>query len=464
MALWPRARPIGGVRRAPVDRWSPNRRTWRPQSEYRLRVSLSGRNVLQIGEVRFLVGARIAGGLGGSALVTIVGFQVYEATQSALALGGLGLVEAIPALGLSLFGGHLADRRDRRSIVLLTTAFTVLAALALAFIARPDSGLGLPAILAVIFASGVAGGLLQPATSAFEAQVIPIEFAASGASWLSSVSLVGGILGPVLGGFATAVFGLSATYLVIAVLFGIEVGCIALIAKKPRPIATPNESLRESLSVGIRYVRGSQAMLGAMALDLFAVLFGGAVALLPIFATDVLHVGPAGLGVLRTAPSVGALLVMLVATRRPPMRRAGPSLLIAVAGFGLSILVFAVSTNFYLSIAALFMTGVTDGVSVIIRSVIMRVLSPERLRGRIASVNWIFIGASNQLGAFESGVAASILGTVPSVVAGGFVTLLVVGLVALRAPGLRRLDLAHQIAIGGAADPLGPAASVESAV
>ena len=392
----------------------------------------------------------MASGLATSALVTVVGFQVYELTRSALALGGLGLVEAIPALGLSLFGGHLADRHDRRSIVLLTTTVLIACALALAAISRPESGLDLTAILGVIFASGVAGGLLQPATPAFEAQVVPLEFAASGASWLSSVSLTGGILGPLLGGVAVAGLGITATYSLIAVLFAIEVGCIALIARKARPVATPNESLRTSLSLGIRYVRRSEAMLGAMALDLFAVLFGGAVALLPIFATDVLNVGPAGLGVLRTAPSVGALLVMLVATRRPPMRRAGPALLIAVAGFGLSILVFAVSKNFYLSIAALFMTGVTDGVSVIIRTVILRVLSPEHLRGRIASVNWIFIGASNQLGAFESGVVASILGTVPSVIAGGVVTLFVVVLVAVKAPALRRLDLAHHIALGSA--------------
>ena len=178
-----------------------------------------------------------------------------------------------------------------------------------------------------------------------------------------------------------------------------------------------------------------------MALDLFAVFFGGAIALLPLFATEILHVGPAGLGVLRTAPSVGALLVMLVATRRPPSRNAGPILLVSVAGFGVSMIVFGLSTTFVLSLAALFVSGVTDGVSMVIRMSIVRVFSPERIRARVASVNWIFIGASNELGAFESGIAARLFGAVPSVVAGGLLTLGVVGFVAATVPALRRLDL-----------------------
>jgi MFS family permease len=413
--------------------------------EYRLRVPPSARSFFQIGEIRALIGARMAGGITFAALATIVGLQVYELTKNPLALGWLGLVEAIPAVGLSLFGGHLADRRDRRSIVLICTAALLACTLALAYISLPESGLGLLAILAVIFLSGVAGGILQPATSAFEAQVVPLEFAAKGASALSSVSLAGMIAGPALAGVAYAVLGITVTYVLTAALVGVELACLAVIGRKPLPPPTVGESLRESIAVGIRYVVRSQAMLGAMALDLFAVLFGGAVALLPIFATDILHVGPIGLGIMRTAPSVGALVVMLAATRRPPMRRAGPALLISVAGFGLSILVFALSTNFYLSVIALFFSGLTDGVSVIIRSVIMRVMSPEALRGRIASVNWIFIGASNQVGAFESGFAASLFGTVPSVVGGAIVTLFVVAFVALRAPGLRRLNLARHI-------------------
>jgi MFS family permease len=201
------------------------------------------------------------------------------------------------------------------------------------------------------------------------------------------------------------------------------------------------ESMIQSVMAGIRFVRRSRVLLGSMSLDLFAVFFGGAIALLPVFATDILDVGPAGLGLLRTAPSIGALAVMLVATRRPPSRRAGPALLICVAGFGVSMLVFGLSTTFWLSMVALFFSGVTDGVSMIIRMSIGRIFTPDALRGRVSSVNWVFIGASNELGAFESGFLARILGTVPSVVAGALVTLGVVGFVAATVPELRRLNL-----------------------
>jgi MFS family permease len=201
---------------------------------------------------------------------------------------------------------------------------------------------------------------------------------------------------------------------------------------------------------GVRYVLRTPALIGSMALDLFAVFFGGAIALLPVFASDVLHVGPIGLGIMRTAPSIGALLVMLVATRRPPGRHAGRSLLVCVAGFGLSMIVFGMSTTFIVSIGALFVSGVTDGVSMIIRSTILRVLSPEAIRGRVAAVNWVFIGASNELGAFESGVAARLFGAVPTVVAGGVFTLAIVGAVAVTVPSLRRFDLDNATLTGPA--------------
>ena len=209
----------------------------------------------------------------------------------------------------------------------------------------------------------------------------------------------------------------------------------------PEPVA--GEPFLGSLLGGIRYVAKSPPLLGSMALDLFAVFFGGAIALLPVFATDILHVGAAGLGVLRTAPSLGALVVMLAATRWPPSRHAGRTLFVCVAGFGVSMIVFGLSTSFAISLAALFVSGVTDGISMVIRATILRVLSPEAIRGRVAAVNWVFIGASNELGAFESGVAARLLGTVTAVVAGGVLTLVVVGAVAVLVPGLRHLDLEH---------------------
>jgi MFS family permease len=381
-----------------------------------------------------------------TALATVVAFQTYDITRQPLALGLLGLVEAIPALGLMLIGGHLADRRDRRNIVLVTSLVLVVGAVVLAVASLSPALLGLPLILAVVFTVGVAAGFERPAFSAFEAQVIPLEHASSGTSYLGSVWTAAGILGPAVGGLAVAIIGLPATYVGIAVLLAISSGCIALISRKPAPAPEVGEKFWDSLAGGVRYVGRNQPLLGSMALDLFAVFFGGAIALLPVFATDILHVGPVGLGLLRTAPTAGALLAMLVTSRYRPMRLAGPIFLTCVAIFGVSMLVFGFSTNFFLSMAALFVSGLADGVSVVIRAVILRVESPEGLRGRIASVNFVFIGASNELGAFESGVAASVFGVVPSIVAGGVVTLVVVAVVALTLPQLRRLDLQRRLA------------------
>jgi MFS family permease len=342
-------------------------------------VSQSPRAVLRLPEFRSLMGARLTNAVAASALATVVGFQVYQLTRDPLSLGLLGLVEAIPALSLSIIGGHVADRHDRRSIVLITSATLVVLVGLLAVIANSIAGagdqLGLGAILAVIFVSGIASGFERPAFTAFEAQVIPIEQVTVGTSIASSVWITGAIAGPALGGIAVAIVGLPATYALLAVLLAISTGCIALIPRKPMPTPEPGERIRDSLRVGVRFVFRSQVLWGSMALDLFAVLFGGVVALLPIFA-DILGVGPVGLGLMRTAPSAGALLSTIVATRLPPRARAGRTLLVAVAGFGISILVFAVSTNFILSMFALFMTGVTDGVSMVIRNVTVRIYSP----------------------------------------------------------------------------------------
>ncbi len=398
------------------------------------------RRLLALPEFRALLAARVTNSLGMSALVTVVAFQVYDITRDPLALGWLGLVEAIPALSLALFGGHLADRRDRRSIVVVASSVVTACAIALAVLSANGS-VALLAILAVIFATGVASGFERPAQTALEAQVVPRADAARGISFLSSVSLGGSIVGPAIGGIAIAIVGLATTYAGVAILLAISTVALALIGKKPIPERIAGEPILTSLLGGIRYVARTPVMVGSMALDLFAVFFGGAVALLPVFASDILFVGPVGLGVLRTAPSLGALLVMVYATRRPPGRQAGRTLLVAVAGFGVSMIVFGSSTIFAVSLIALVFAGITDGISMIIRNTILRVMSPERIRGRVASVNWVFIGASNELGAFESGVAARLFGTVPSVIGGGVLTLAVVATVAWLVPGLRNLDI-----------------------
>jgi len=413
--------------------------------------------LLRLPEFRAFLAARGLAALGMSAIATVVAFQTYEVTGEPLALGLLGLVEAIPALGLMLFGGHVADRRDRRSIIIVTGILLVLGALALALMSLDPESLSLAGILVVVFLIGVAAGFERPAMTAFEAQVIPIEHATRGASLTGSAWTAATIVGPASAGLAIAFIGIPATYLALAGLLAIAVWCVTRIGRKPMPEPRAGESVVASLSSGVRYVVGHEVLLGSMALDLFAVFFGGAIALLPVFAADILHVGPIGLGLLRTAPAIGALLSMLATARLPPKRRAGPIFLTCVAIFGVSMLVFGLSTDFLLSLTALFVAGLADGVSVVIRIVIVRVESPEAMRGRIASVNHVFIGASNELGAFESGVTATILGVVPSVIAGGLVTLAVVAAVAVLAPELRRLDLGRRMIEGPGVQPLAPA-------
>lgn len=396
---------------------------------------------LRLPEFRYWMGAAAFATLASRALAVALGYQIYALSHDPLALGILGLVEAIPAIGLALFGGHTADRYDRRTIVLITRAVSVLAAVAFALLSANSHTFGLAALYAVVFVAGIARGFADPANSAFEAQVIPRELYVNASTWSGTMWQATSIVGPALGGFAYAFLGVTNTYILIAILFALALACMSLIKKKPMPPIEQGESIWASITLGVRYVFRSQIFVGSMALDLFAVLFGGAIALLPIFASDILQVGPQGLGVLVAAPSVGALLAMLWSTRHPPIRNAGRIFLVVVAGFGVSMIVFALSRNFYLSLFALALSGMFDGVSVVIRETILRLYSPEALRGRIASVNWIFISSSNEIGAFESGVAASLLGAVPAVWLGGVVTLVVVAVTATFLPQLRAMDL-----------------------
>jgi MFS family permease len=421
------------------------------------------RALLALPEVRALLGARLLAALGMSAITTVVAFQTYAVTGDPLALGILGLVEAIPALGLMLFGGHVADRRDRRSIVLMTGTMLTIGALALGTMSMAPGGISLAGILAVVFLVGVAAGFERPALVAFETQVIPVEHAHRGASLSGSAWTGAAIIGPAVGGLSIAFLGIPATYLLLAVTLGASVLLISRIARKPIPRPSVAEGIVASLAGGIRYVAHHQVLLSAMALDLFAVFFGGAMAMLPVYASDILGVGPVGLGLLRTAPSLGALLAMLTSSRFQPREHAGRVLLVCVAIFGVAMIAFGLSTDFGFSLLALFVAGLVDGVSMVIRLVILRVESPEALRGRIASVNHVFIGASNELGAFESGVAATLIGVVPSVVLGGMVTIVVVGTVSVLAPQLRRLDLARRLVEGPGVQPLSPAAALGGA-
>ena len=377
--------------------------------------------------------------LAGQALALVAGYQVFDITGKPVAIGILGLVEAIPAIFLSLYGGHIADRHDRRKILIIT--LSMLTTCAGLLVVWSYAGVSLIGLYAAMFVVGIGRSFAGPALTALEAQVVPVQLIVKSATWFASTWLTAAVVGPLIGGFAIAYFGPLATYLIIAVLYAVAWFAATQISPQPHVEPRIHESVWQSITTGVSYVFSNQPLLGSMSLDLFAVLFGGVVALLPVFAKEILFVDAFRLGFLRAAPHTGALLTMLIATRHPPVRHAGRNLLLAVAGFGISVLIFAISTNFYLSLLMLFLSGVFDGISVVIRRAIVRLLSPNYLRGRIAAVSLIFIGSSNELGALESGLAAAWLGTVPSVLAGGTVTLIVVGIAALVAPKLRHLSL-----------------------
>lgn len=393
-------------------------------------------------DFKFLYVALACLTLGSRALAVVLGFTIYELTGSKLAIGYLGLVEAIPSLSLALYGGHIADRHDRRSILRVTLGTLVVSASLLAILTHWNAGhTGLWMVYAVVFVAGIARGFGEPAAAALEAQVVPKHLLVQSATLMAGCWMTSGIVGPLLAGIAFGTVGPVWTLSAIAVLY---VGAwLSIMQLRPRPPLRPavHEPVWQSVVAGAKYVWNDQILLGSMALDLFAVLFGGAIALLPVFAKDVLQVGPEELGLLAAAPTTGALLTMIWSARSPPVKHAGRNFLLSVAGFGVAMIIFAVSKSFWLSIAMLFLSGVFDGVSVVIRRAIMRIMSPDHLRGRIASVSMIFIGSSNELGALESGVAAAWLGTERSVWMGGCVTLLVVAAAYLLAPKLRSLSL-----------------------
>lgn len=377
-------------------------------------------------------------------VAAVVNYEVYQLTKSEFSLGIVGLVEAIPALSLALYGGHIADRHDRRRILQITLGGSAIAAVlfagfAISAMSRQEWWM-LIALYAVAFATGTARGFAEPAMSALEAQIVPRSLMVKASAWLSVTWLSCSIIGPAVCGLILAHGGAVVAFEIFAVLFGCSWAFVSRMSAYPIPPPTEGESLWQSVAEGVKYVTRDQVMLGSMSLDLFAVLFGGAIALLPKFA-EILEVGPEAYGLLVAAPNCGALATMLYCVKRPPIRHAGRNLLVAVAGFGVAMIVFALSQNFLLSIVMLFIAGMCDGVSVVIRRSIVRLMTPPRLRGRVASVSMVFIGASNELGALESGLAAAAIGTVRSVWIGAVVTLGVVSFTAWRAPKLRALRL-----------------------
>ncbi len=382
---------------------------------------------------------------------TVVGWQIYDLTKDPLALGLVGLAEALPAISMSLFSGHVADTHDRRRIALWALAVLVLCSIGLWMLAH-DTPLGegltvrqrVNAIYAVIVVSGVARAFLQPARQALSAELVPRELFTNSVTWRSGSWQMAAVLGPALGGILYAMGGTALGYAV-DVGFMVVATLVMFAVRHQSPVREDrSEPIGTALTGGLRYVFGDPMLLSALTLDLFSVLFGGATALLPVFAAEILHVGPSGLGILRAAPAVGAVCTSIALTRFPPFARTGRNLLVAVSAYGVCMIGFGVSTTLWLSVALLAFGGAFDMVSVVIRSVMLQSRTPEKLLGRVSAVNQIFIGSSNEIGAFESGVAARAFGTVPSVVLGGVATLAVVGLVAWRNPALRRLRQLQQ--------------------
>lgn len=376
----------------------------------------------------------------------IIGFHIYHLTKDPLALGLIGLCEAIPAIGIALYGGYIADKSEKRGLLLKIFLCVFLCSLIMLIATSqqmhayvPVSYI-IPIMYVMVFGIGLARGFFGPATFSLMAQIIPKELYPNSTTWNSSSYMTASILGPAAGGLVYGFFGITVTYLVIILFIAIALVCIFFFKKHP-PQYIPKESIMKSLTEGVQFVFKNKMMLGAMSLDLFSVFFGGAVALLPVFANDILKVGSEGLGFMRAAASGGAVLTMLVMTRFSPMNKPWRNLLIAVVGFGTSIICYGLSKNFYLTLIFLFLEGSFDSISVIIRSTIMQLLTPDEMRGRVSAVNSMFIGSSNEIGAFESGLTAKLMRTVPAVVFGGCMTILVAGITYSKTKSLLGLTL-----------------------
>jgi len=375
----------------------------------------------------------------------IVGWQVYELTHDPFSLGLIGLAEAIPFISIALYAGHIADRFNRKKIILGFDLVFLIASSLLLLITYHKTGIigkyGVLPIYLCVAISGFARAFIYPATMALMAQIVPRSLYTNSATWNSTFWQIAAITGPAVGGLIYGFFGVKVAYMAVIVSMIISFVLTSNIRSRPVPPVDETESIFHRLSNGIKFVFSSQLLLGAMALDMFAVLFGGAVAMLPVFAAEVLKVGPQGLGLLRASPMAGAVLMSVILAYKPPTVKAGRLLMIGVAGFGLSIICFALSKNFFLSMALLALSGMFDNISVVIRASTMQLVAPDEMRGRVASVNSIFIGSSNEIGSFESGLTAKLMGLIPSVIFGGTMTLAIVGATAKWAPKLRRLNL-----------------------
>ncbi|PWI30593.1 MFS transporter [Flavobacteriaceae bacterium LYZ1037] len=381
----------------------------------------------------------------------IIEWQVYSITKDPLSLGIIGLMEIVPALSMALFAGHIVDQKEKRNLLAICISFFSLISLGLFLLTWPkivqdwSTNSVLYCIYALVFFGGFIRAFFGPTIFSLIALIVPKKIYPNAATWSSSTWQMASVLGPATAGVLISIIGVHWS---LCFVFGLVMfSLITLSQIKKKPILNPKigEPVMQSLKEGIRFVFKTKAILGAITLDMVAVLFGGAVALLPIFAQDILKVGSEGFGVLRAAPAVGAFLTMLATAYLPISKNAGMKLLAAIFGFGVCIIVFGLSSIFWISVVALFFSGVTDGVSMVIRQTILQIKTPDHMRGRVSSVNSMFVGSSNELGAFESGVTAKLMGTVTAVVFGGTMTLITVITTGIVSPSFRKLDLRKDI-------------------
>lgn len=380
----------------------------------------------------------------------IIEWEVYSLTKDPLSLGIIGLMEVIPAVTMALFAGHIVDQREKRNLLIQSILGFSIISFGLFLLTWPriikdwEPNYVLYGIYALVFFGGFVRAFIAPTVFALMSLVVPRKLYANATSWNSMAMQMGIILGPAVGGFMIAWLSVHWS---LCIVFAISLFALIQLARiKRKPVLNPNigEPVFQSLRNGLSFVFNTKIIFGTMMLDMIAVLFGGAISLTPIFAQDILHVGAQGYGFLRAAPAVGSLITMLLSTRFPVDKKAGIKLLLAITGFGLSIIVFGLSPWYWLSLLALFFSGATDGISLVIRQTILQLKTPDAMRGRVASVNSIFTGSSNELGAFESGLTAKWMGTVVAVVFGGVMTLVTVGTTAWRFPSLRKLDLTEE--------------------
>jgi MFS family permease len=410
----------------PVEQRTPENRRHDPYQALRYR------------DFRFFILAIFLSAFSEQMLTVAIGWELYQRTSSPLALGVVGLVQVLPVIALSLPAGSLVDRTNRRGMVIVARAVTLVSVLGLFLLSLVQGPLAL--IYGCLLVIGIAESFGSPANAAMFSQVVPGHVYENAATWESSSWQLASVGGPAVGGVLIALSGRALPVYILDILaLAVVVLCLLLVrARQPARRVSTRSTLR-SLAEGLTFLRRTQVILAAITLDLFAVLLGGATTLLPIFARDILRVGPTGLGLLQAAPSVGALCVTLCLAHTPPFRQAGRTLLLAVAAFGLATCIFGVSRLFWLSLLMLAALGASDNISVVIRSTLLLTRTPEEMRGRVSSVDTLFVSMSNQLGGFESGLLAQILGPVAAVSVGGLGTILVVCLVATLWPEMRRL-------------------------